>query len=279
MSLAMSNRPMTPFSPRPRWLRLPLPKSRRTWLVLAATAVLCGVLFGIGYPSWHNRGTALTIRFQDAHGLRVGADVRYRGVPVGRVIEVKLQSAEAGAEVHVTMNSGAEGSAREGSHFWIVRPSLSLSAGISGLDTVAGDSYLAVRPAAGGGTATVFDGDEEPPAAEVLAPPGSLSIVLKAKQKSFLRPGAGVTCCGVTVGLIQKVDLTEDGKSVRAEAFIYEKYVKLISKNTKFSEPAVVGGLLSTKPHLDVQALGSGAVLTVPDKPEPLDSDKPFPIE
>ena len=63
-------------------------------------------------------------------GKRVGADVRYRGVSVGRVTEVRLQPGESGVEIRAILTPGSESLAQSGSQFWVVRPTVSFAAGI-----------------------------------------------------------------------------------------------------------------------------------------------------
>ena len=264
MITARSETVVTPLSPQPKRL----PGSRRMWFVLAVCAVLVGVLAAVGYQHWQNRGTRITVHFQDAHGLRVGADVRYRGVSVGRVTEVMLQPGESGAEVHATLNPGSESLARAGCQFWVVRPTVSLAAGLNGLDTVAGDNYLALGPSKDGGPAVEFIGHEDAPLPEVA--PGSLSVILKSRRKTFgLRPGATVTCCGMPIGLVRKVDLAKDGRGVQVALSIEAEHAGLVYKNTTVVEREVVSiGKPVPVPQIDLQALVGGIELKVPENPE-----------
>ena len=59
------------------------------WLV---PAIALGVALWLIYPEHIDRGTQITIEFADASGIQVGnTDLAYRGVPAGKVKEVKLK--------------------------------------------------------------------------------------------------------------------------------------------------------------------------------------------
>jgi paraquat-inducible protein B len=213
-----------------------------------------------------------TIRFHDAYGLRNGADVRHRGVIVGRVIEVRIQPDSRGVEVRVKLQPEAEHLARAGSHFYIVRPTVSLNNGIRGLDAAIGDVYVeAMRPPAlAGEPQTEFEGSEDIPLADAVA--GSRQYVLLARRRSYgLRPGAQVTCAGFEIGQVRSVKLEEDGRSVTAVLSIDPKYVRLLDVNSRFveSKPLVAeGSPLNLKLSVDLAALTGGVEMIPPEKPE-----------
>jgi paraquat-inducible protein B len=239
------------------------------WLVAAGVAVTAGVLAASGYKYFRNGGNPVTIHFQDARGLRAGADLRYRGVPIGRVTEVRVRPDLGGVDVRVAITDHADRVARKGSRFWIVRPNVSMATGVSGLDTAIGDKYVAVLPAAAGEPAAEFEGAEEPPLAEPA--PGSGTFQLKVKKPdlaSTVRVGAPVTCCGVRIGQVQTVELANGGRELRATVCIEPGHAKLVRQKSSFVALKIFrSGSGWGLPSLDLQALGGGVELQVPEKP------------
>ncbi len=99
----------------------------------------------------------ITIRFADGHGLAAADVLKHRGIVVGEVADVVLDSELAGVEVKVHLVESAA-PARSGSQFWIERPQLSLTE-VRGLDTLVGGRFLAVQPGpADAEPLAVFDG-------------------------------------------------------------------------------------------------------------------------
>ena len=92
----------------------------------------------------------------------------YRGVEVGAVQSVELDSGLQHVNVMAQLHKPAAGLAREGSQFWIVEPRISVGQ-VTGLDTLLSGSYIQVAPGSGA-EATRFVGLANPP---VLSPGGS----------------------------------------------------------------------------------------------------------
>lgn len=262
-------RKLIPMSSRCRVYSL---GARLTWILLAAIAALGGVAAAALHPV-HGRGTAIVIRFSNGYGLRAGSDMRYRGVVVGRVTDVSLWPDLTGVEVRARLAPSAEGLAKEGSRFWIVRASASLAAGLNGLDTLVGDNYVTVRPAYDGKRAVSFEGDDDTPFPAPIS--GSFPLILKASRQSFaLRPGAPVNCSGVPIGMVQSVDLVEDGKGIRAVLVIEPSHASKVRSHSHFYETAIFRGegslaKMSFKFLVDPQAIGGGIELEIPAKSDP----------
>src|SRR5690606_28181371 len=91
----------------------------------------------------------ITVDFLEGHGLEVGGAIRHRGIDVGHVDKIVLSDDLSGVVVTATLFPGAEGIARAGSEFWIVRPQIGLTQ-VTGIETALGPKYIAVRPASGG---------------------------------------------------------------------------------------------------------------------------------
>jgi len=174
----------------------------------------------------------ISIRFDEGHGLTIGDEVRHRGIVIGEVTAVDLNPEFSGVLVRVRLSTSARSLARQGSQFWIERPTVSVTE-IRGLDTLVGGRFIAVQPAPDGtGPQFEFDGLDVPPPGEM--PAGGLEIVLEARQRGGLGRGVPVLYRGFRVGHVSAVSLASDAATVEARAWIDAPYRHLIRENTKF---------------------------------------------
>ncbi|MFK7767523.1 MAG: MlaD family protein [Mariniblastus sp.] len=204
-------------------------KGSYMWLVaLACLAVAIGVVWW----SIPEQGIQITIHFPEGHGLKAEDSVRFRGIDVGIVDEVKLNEELSTVDVSVNLLPFAEPLAREGTRFWIVRPELSVG-GISGLETAVGHKYIGLIPGnPDGDWQTVFDGlTNSPP--DVFENEG-IEIIVRGEKKDSVATGSPVSFRGVIVGRVLSVGLSQDGRFVDARLRIFKKYTKFVTTETKF---------------------------------------------
>lgn len=182
-----------------------------TWWLPAACLVLTIVLI---ISSMRARGPKLIIHFTEGHGLKVGDAVRYRGIDVGQVTDVRLNPKANGVDVTLMLAPNSRQLAREGARFWVERPRFSLSR-VSGLETVVGAKYIGVLPGQETGrTIYEFDGLPAPPA---LQDAESEEITVRFLQGHSLAVGDSLKHRGIIVGEVTAVELNPelDGVSVR----------------------------------------------------------------
>ncbi len=202
----------------------------RLFWVLAIGCVLVSI--GLFWTATTNSGSLIVIDFRDGYGLKPEDRLKHLGIDVGEVEQVELRDDLQALRVHVRLIPRAESLAREGTKFWIVRPTVSLD-GVRGLDTILGPKYIAVEPGPGTGMRqSNFQGLENPPT--ILAREGSLEIVLDAATRHGLENGAPVMYRGFRVGQVLQVGLASDSRSVRARCAIDPEYRDLIRVDTKF---------------------------------------------
>ncbi len=238
------------------------------WIVPAAAFLAAAVL---AYNAIFSEAFPITLRFDHGHGIKVGDAVRHRGIQIGRITGVRLVSGGQAVEVEALLDPSARGMARDDSRFWIVRPRLGVR-GVSGLDTVIGARYIAVRPGSGSFT-THFVGADDPPYPAVVEP-GSLTVALSAPEKGQLRPGAPVAYREMAIGVVSRVALARDAGSVTADVYISPDYVPLIRRRTRFwraSGARLQAGFTGFDFQLDsLQGLIAGGVnISVPPDPGP----------
>ncbi len=237
------------------------------WVVPLCAAGFAGWLL---YHTIVSRGAAITIRFRDGKGIEAdNTPLKYRGVKIGTVTKLNLSEDEQNVEVRVQLSSSAEGIAREGARFWIVRPEVSM-AGISGLQTIVSGVYVQAEPGHGVKT-NDFIGLESPPV-ENAATAGGLKILLLASHLRSIGAGTPIFYRGVKVGETGQNHLTGDSQAVEIEAFIERPFTNLVRLNTKFWNAGGVDvkvGLLSAEATAqDLRTMIAGGVaLATPNQP------------
>jgi paraquat-inducible protein B len=175
--------------------------------------------------------------------MRVGqTPLRYHGVQVGEVTGVALSKDEKNALVRIRLTKSAEGIAREGSQFWIVRPRVGFGQ-ISGLNTVLSGPEIGVKPGKPEEKRQYeFSGLETPPSSIE----GGLRIVLRAERPK-MRVDAPVYYRGVEVGVVHKLDLAPNALSADIHIVIFPRYVNLVREGSAFWDVSGVnvrGGIL-----------------------------------
>lgn len=197
----------------------------------------------------------LTLVFEDVRGLRAGGDVRYRGVQVGQVLDVRVTNDGEKAEVEIVLDEGAEELACVRSRFWIVSPRFDgLTAGATGLDTLVRDSYIAfLTPTPNGGPLAPSGnvaGLERPfvdPDAVGLDPVrhGDLEMFLHTPANHGLKIGSVVRFRGIQTGDVRSIELAEDGSHVILGLRIAQAFRSTVTDSSRFwvARPRVSGAI------------------------------------
>ncbi|MEM9413069.1 MAG: MlaD family protein, partial [Planctomycetota bacterium] len=214
------------------------PSRDKTWESVTAsslwwvTLVCLVVALGLVWWSLPESGILVEVTFPDGHGLQAEDQILYRGIEVGVVEDVELQSDLNSVRVDLLLNSSAQNLAREGTQFWIVRPQLSFSR-IAGLETAVGHKYVSLSPGPNDAVACYeFEGlVEQPPTDSEL--PG-LEFVLRGDKRHSVSPGSSVTFRGVVVGRVLSVGLSQDSRFVDIRAKIFQRYKRLLTPASRF---------------------------------------------
>lgn len=223
------------------------------WLVPLAAVALS---IGFGLRSARSRGPAITVLAEHGYGLGAGDAVRYLGIEVGRIESVGLGASDAtsglGVRLDVRLLPDAAALAREGTRFWIVRPELTLDS-VEGLDTIIGAQYLALKPGpVGAAPQDVFTALDEIPLADELDTERGLELVLEARSRYGLSPGAALTYRGVRIGTVTAVGLASDATMVEVRVHVRGAYAQLVRERTRFWETGGFELALSLQGGLEV---------------------------
>ena len=250
----------------------------RLWLLPVAALVLAFVLVWWSLPK---SGVAIKIHFPEGHGLQTEDVVRFRGIDVGVVEEVKLNTELSGVDVQVMLKPFARKLAREGTRFWIVRPELSLTE-ISGLETAVGHKYIGLLP---GNEATMpgIDSKDCPKNRQMLTPTMDLKSSFEAVNDT-----ASTRVPRSNVEALKSVRSSRSGFSQNARfvdvrARIYEVYRGFLNSETRFWASSGVdfdfslgGGVKLKAESLETIAKGGVSMLTISDRGTPVSSGQVF---
>lgn len=202
--------------------------SSRMWIATAVCAVVALILLIMALGTG---GVQISISFEDGFGIKPGDTLRFRGIDVGEVTQVDVNSQLDRVIVHVQLQQNAQDLAREGSQFWIERPQVGL-ARISGLDTVVGAKYIGVIP--GEKTAATryrFDGIESPPV--IRDGSGSL-ITIEFEDGHGIATGDVVRHLGIVIGEVTAVEIASRLDSVTVHIRLTDSAAKVARAGSQF---------------------------------------------
>jgi paraquat-inducible protein B len=200
-------------------------------LVWVVPLVAVGIGAWMGIRELHDRGPEITIDFSDTSGVEAGKTVLdYKGVAAGTVESIELKPGLTGVTVRVRLKKSAEGLARQGSEFWIVRPEIGFS-GVKGLETLVSGEHLNVMP--GNGPKSLhFVGLDKTPAPDVKDE--GRAFILKSDKLGSLTTGAPVVYREFKIGQVEASHIAQDSRSVLVRIHVDAPYVDLVRTNSRF---------------------------------------------
>ena len=235
--------------------------ARTAWLVWIVPFVALLVGGYLLISEFAGRGPRITITFIDGSGLEAGkTPLVYRGVAVGQVEEVRLLKDLSKVEVVARLDRSADAIAVEDTHFWVVRPKISVGE-VTGLETLVRGIRIALQPGSGQ-PKDHFTGLEEAPSrgAEGL---GRI-FYLHAPHRGSVQKGVPVLYRGVEVGEVASVSLSRDASEVLFEIVVDGPFASLVRPGTVFWDAGGVDlklGLLGAKIRTgSLESILSGAV-------------------
>ena len=201
------------------------------WLLPIVAFFIGALLF---FQILQEQGEKIKIRFNEGDGLSAGKTlIRYQGLQIGQVKKVYFVENLKKVEVEAEINPEAKSILKEGTKFWVVKPTASL-AGVSGLDALVSGNYITLMPTEDPEAKNQheFIAEDEPPAISVTD--GDLLIRLVSHDLGSLTVGASVYFRKVPVGTIADYRFTPDQKKVEIDLVIEKKYANLVKQDSRF---------------------------------------------
>ncbi|WP_085695376.1 MULTISPECIES: PqiB family protein [unclassified Pseudomonas] len=267
---------------------LPTPTKRPTsnWSAIWILPLLALVIGAwLTWRAYDEAGPVIQVRFESGDGIQAKkTEVLYKGIAVGKVVELNVSDDIKGVLATIEMNKETQHYLNEDTHFWLVKPRVSL-AGVTGLETLVSGVYIAVDPAKGDkgdqGVRAYTALKEPPPMSEKV--PG-LHITLKADRLGSLEQGSPVFYKQILVGQVKNFQLGEDQRTIEIKVHIEPAYADLVRKHTRFwnaSGLSISGGLSGFKVRSEslLTLAAGGIAFATPDNHRdspPTDSSKPF---
>ena len=219
--------PMPPPAPAAR-----IDRKRRLspiWLV-PIVAALVGVY--LAWITFSEKGPTITITFQTADGLEAGKTlIKHKEVVFGTVKSLALSEDLSHVEVTAEMTKEAAPHLREGTRFWVVRPRLSLTGSVSGLNTILSGAYIDFDPGQGAEERS-YTGLEEPPVVRADVP--GTPYLLKADRVGSVGPGSPIYFRDIQVGEVTGFDSSDLEAGVTIHAFVRAPYDRYVHDGTRF---------------------------------------------
>ncbi len=220
---------------------------------------------------YEQNGSTISISFSDVANIEVEkTQVRFRGVSIGTVKEIKISGDNKNVLVHVLLLKDAKHFAVQGSKFWIVSPKINIQ-GISGLETLFQGAYIAVQPgSAENEFASEFKGQMTSDITDPLE--NTTAFQLETNNAESINAGDNVSYRGLNIGTVTSVALSKTAQTVLIQINIQNRYTKLIRTNTAFWRKVGIQAKLSLfNSEIKVNSLDSimrgGIELFTPDPP------------
>ncbi len=173
----------------------------------------------------------ITISFQQAENIKIGTELKHKGLTIGNVTELSLnnKSARVDAKAKIYQPYMAQ-FAKQGARFWLVTADISLD-GAKHLDTILSGAFINTLPGKGK-TATQFNGLSTSPllAQDELG----LTLTLITHRAGSLRPGSPVYYRQVKVGSVIDFALSKLSDKVEISVNIEPDYRHLVRQNSVF---------------------------------------------
>lgn len=201
------------------------------WILPVIALLVCAWL---AWQAHAQRGIEIEVIFNSGEGIEAGkTGVIYKGISVGTVRSLRLMREPDSRQVVVAtleIRKDFEEHLREGTRFWLVKPSISL-AGITGLETLVSGNYIGVSIGEGEKAWRFHALQEEPPLADSLA---GLHLTLEADTLGSITKGSPIFYRQIQVGHVKSYQLSTDKASIRIKVFINPEYAVLVKKDSRF---------------------------------------------
>ncbi len=206
---------------------------RSHWYIWLFPVIALIITLGMVRKYFEEQGPEISISFPEAANIEPQkTQVRFRGVSIGTVKEVKISEDTKNVNVRVLLKKEASQFAVKGSKFWIVSPKLNIQ-GVSGLETIFQGVYIGAQP--GEPTAEYDEEFKGQMTLEVTDPMENTSTYqLETNNAESINPNDPVSFRGLNIGSVTSVALSKTAQTVVININVQNKYARLIRVNTGF---------------------------------------------
>jgi len=199
--------------------------------------IILAILGWTVYQSYSKKGTNITIIFNSAEGLKEGiTSLKYKGLELGKVTKIDIKDLNK-VEVNVLVkNEAAKYVAKEGSNFWIKKPTITLTK-ITGLNTLISGYQIEFMPNENIEDnmdlledKTEFIGLNSQPEYQYIK--DGYYITLLAKDADKVNNEMPIFYNSFQIGEVVSKELKDN--NVFLKAYIYKKYEKLVNESSNF---------------------------------------------
>ncbi len=179
------------------------------------------------YKQAQKYGTTITLLAKGENTVPVGTSIKYQGVSVGEVVDVKPSFTSNQITISAKVKPEfSQNIAVQGSVFWIEQAKVSLTQGVENIESLLSKS-ISVKPGSGK-TATRFTLSELP------YKKSSIAFTLQSEDKGSLSVGTPVLFRGMDVGRVTRVQLGNLADRIISTIEIEPEYSYLIRQNSVF---------------------------------------------
>jgi len=212
-------------------------------------------------------GIPMTLQLATGEGIIAGKTrILYRGLKAGVVKSLDINDDTFHTvTATILLDPRAEVILRENTHFWVIRPQISIE-GIKNLETLVSGPYITFQPGTGS-FRNHFVVEPSPMPIPTLRP--GTHFLLEAEDSGSLNIGAPILYRKIAVGEITDIKLSDDGQGVQTTILVYQPYDALVQENSVFwnvSGLQVKGSLSNFKVNLSSMRtmLAGGITFTNP---------------
>ncbi len=197
------------------------------WIVPIIAIVIA---LWLAFQYYSELGPKIEIIFQSNEGLKEGqSQVKFRNVPIGKVLKVMLDENGEGVKVIARIDKEAAIYLNDEAKFWIVKPEVGIG-GVSGLDTILSGTYINMASQKKKTKKRDFIGLEQP---YRLLDKGDY-FHLSASSSHNLKEGTPVFFKSMKAGFVEYIAIGLDGQSVDVIIYVDKAYIPYIHTDSKF---------------------------------------------
>ena len=169
----------------------------------------------------------IQIEFDLAQGIKAGTELKYLGIKVGEITQVKLASDNQSIIAQAKLFDSATNFARKGAKFWLVSAEIGLFKS-KHLGTLIKGNYIEIEPGTGK-KISYFKGHLFLP--EIKQ---GLHVILKSPKLGSIKISNPVLYRQIKVGEVRGFRLANNAQQVLIDIYIAQKYATLVQDNSKF---------------------------------------------